>query len=167
MQIISNGLIRFTRKIGFLILFVSLSSFLQTTPIQAEEYDFGDAPDSGVGNGVDNYNTLLEDNGPYHTIKPDLRMGPNTIVDAEADGQPTANADGDDTDDNDDDDGVATPLIFLVGEEPIVDVIIANNTSAPAMLYGWIDYDGDGVFSDMYEKASFEVLDGKSRLGRS
>src|SRR4051812_17827677 len=56
--------------------------------------DFGDAPDTGLGTARGNYNTLLSDNGPRHTIVAGLRMGAN--VDG-ADGgvlqNVTANAD--------------------------------------------------------------------------
>ena len=58
-------------------------------------------------------------------------------------------ADGDDNNNTDDEDGLVDPagdLDLLVGETPTVDVQVTNNTGTAATLYGWIDYNGDGVF---------------------
>lgn len=56
--------------------------------------DFGDAPDP-VGNVRGRYPTLFDVDGARHVIG----LGPvlGSLVDGDADGQPTANADGDDT----------------------------------------------------------------------
>src|SRR5437773_915444 len=56
--------------------------------------DFGDAPDLGGGAGAGDYQTLLANNGPRHTIVAGMRMGAN--VDGETDAFPNARANGDD-----------------------------------------------------------------------
>ena len=58
--------------------------------------DLGDAPDTGAGTGVGNYNTTAADNGPQHTIIANLRLG---LVDPDADDGTLQNAaaDADDT----------------------------------------------------------------------
>ena len=109
-------------------------------------YDFGDAPDS--------YGTLLSSSGPQHIIGvSDVKIG--VIVDDEALGFPSANADGDDIDQApDDEDGVAAADlngISTSNDTFDLDVIITNNIATDAFLYGWIDFDGSGTFdSDEY-----------------
>src|ERR1700675_4005752 len=68
--------------------------------------DFGDAPDLGPGTGPGNYNTLLSDNGPRHTIVVGLKMGAN--VDGDGGGQQNAAANADDVNGSlpDDEDGL-------------------------------------------------------------
>jgi hypothetical protein len=41
-----------------------------------------------------------------------------------------------------------------------VDVTVTNTVGWPATLYGWIDYNGDGVFDNVAERASATVPDG-------
>ena len=73
----------------------------------------------------------------------DLFLGPG--IDAEANGQPTINADGDDTSGIDDEDGVTrTPGVnWQVGGNGSVDVTVTGGTGC---LSGWIDWDGNGIF---------------------
>ncbi|MCA9074874.1 MAG: FG-GAP repeat protein [Planctomycetaceae bacterium] len=127
--------------------------------------DFGDAPDLGVGTGVGDYQTTLADNGPSHTIVAGLFMGAS--VDAEADGLPTANANGDDVDGAlpIDEDGLSHPasdLALTIGGFPSVTVRVTNTTGTAATLYGWIDTNADGVFDNATERASIAVPDGTS-----
>lgn len=118
------------------------------SPAPLETLDWGDAPDTGVGTDEGNYNTLANDNGPRHVIVDTLRMG--LRVDSETDGQPTTNADGDDLNPPtalDDEDGVnPLDLTLVEGEASVVRVTATNQTEASAILYGWIDFDGDGTF---------------------
>ncbi len=129
------------------------------------DVDWGDAPDTGSGSGSGNYNTLADDNGPSHTIVDGLRIG--AVLDAEEDGQPTAQADGDDTNpinDPDDEDGlVLEDLALLAGHQALVRVNVTNLTGEPAVLYGWIDFDGDGQF-EVSERATVAVLDGSDNV---
>ena len=100
--------------------------------------DFGDAPDT--------FGTLLASDGARH-----LDTGPTLGAsrDAEADGQPTATADGDDADGTDDEDGVTFPAVLLAGDSS-ADVTV--NASSAALLDAWADFNGDGTFSGASEQ---------------
>ncbi|HEY2414659.1 MAG TPA: FG-GAP-like repeat-containing protein [Pirellulaceae bacterium] len=123
--------------------------------------DFGDAPDSGPGTATNNYQTLLADNGPRHDIsatQTTLFLGAK--VDGEVDATPSVQANGDDTTTSDDEDGLVEPaqdLLLTVGTTPTVRVHATNLTDLAATLYGWIDYDSDGVFDNVTERASIAV----------
>ena len=100
--------------------------------------DFGDAPDPL-------YPTLLINNGARHIIDGVTFMG--ALVDAEGDGQPTANADGDDLNPPaglDDEDGVVLPVPLIAGQAAIVTV----TASAAGALDAWIDFDADGSWAE-------------------
>ena len=56
------------------------------------------------------------------------------------------NADGDDIASFDDEDGLPNAIDYLGGFEVTVDVDVVNSTADDAILYGWIDYDVNGVF---------------------
>ncbi|MEZ4619120.1 MAG: SdrD B-like domain-containing protein [Caldilineaceae bacterium] len=99
--------------------------------------DWGDLPDS--------YGTTAGNGGPSHAIVGYLYMG--SLIDQELDGRPSANADADDTTNRDDEDGVVFgPL--AVGSSAIVTVTASNNNDEPALLVGWIDFNGDTTFAD-------------------
>lgn len=99
---------------------------------QVVDYDFGDAPDPA-------YPTLLASSGPQHALDGVTHLGAGAS--AEADGQPTAGADGDN------DDGVTFNGTFAVGE-----TVVTTITATPgAFLSVWIDYDGDGDFTGQEE----------------
>ncbi|MCX7420916.1 MAG: integrin alpha [Planctomycetia bacterium] len=124
--------------------------------------DFGDAPDTGAGTGTGNYQTLSSDNGPSHditTTQTTLFLGAG--VDGEADATPSRNANGDDiTTLPDDEDGLTEPaqdLVLTVGSAPVVRVRATNTTGSNATLYGWIDFNRDGVFDNVTERASVAV----------
>ncbi|MFC1995020.1 GEVED domain-containing protein [Chloroflexota bacterium] len=108
--------------------------------IEINGMDFGDAPDS--------YGTLFASNGARH-IPDSIRIGP--AIDAEADGQPTANADGDDSngDTPDDEDGVTLPASINQGDAAAP--VTVNSNTAGAMLDAWIDFDDNGAFDDPTE----------------
>jgi uncharacterized repeat protein (TIGR01451 family) len=110
--------------------------------------DFGDAPDSALGPPWD-YPTLLADNGARHGVVVSFRLGAQ--IDSEADGQPTADADGDDQVSGpnvDDEDGVTLPGFLVTCETASVTV----NASAAGKLDAWVDFDRDGSF-ELGEKA--------------
>ncbi|QJD82955.1 DUF7507 domain-containing protein [Cohnella herbarum] len=115
-------------------------------PLATVNIDFGDAPDTAAGNGPDNYSTVLAKNGPRHELVNDLLLG--TQVTAEPDALQNATATGDDIPKDIQDDGLAVPLPAL----PInatsysLNVTVINNTGSPANLYGWVDFNGDGIF---------------------
>jgi len=104
------------------------------------QYDYGDAPDTyGTTNGA---------NGARHPLDGTTFLGSG--VDAETNGFPGINADGDDTDQTpDDEDGVqfVTPIV------PGQPFDLSVTTSAPGFLNIWLDFNGNGVF-DAGEQAA-------------
>lgn len=100
-------------------------------------FDFGDAPDQP-------YPTLRANNGAWHRINPNVRLGDR--IDGENDGQPTPLANGDDVTPSpldDDEDGVQFPFPLVVGNLGTVVV----DTSTNGFLNAWIDLNGDGIWS--------------------
>ena len=106
-------------------------------------YDFGDLPDPTNATAANDYQTLLNNNGPRHLIDTNLVLG--LSIDAETEGQPSANADGDGTDE----DGIQIPssLNFVPGTVVRLPLIVENNTGDTAHLEAWIDWNGDGIFN--------------------
>jgi len=108
-------------------------------------YDYGDLPDSSIGNGVGNYNTTIEDNGPRHLIIDGLFLG--DTIDADLDGFPTSIANGDDIDDLDDEDGVSffNGLTINPGGTIKLPIEVNNTTGQTSYLEAWIDWNNDGL----------------------
>ncbi|MGJ3237549.1 MAG: SdrD B-like domain-containing protein [Anaerolineae bacterium] len=98
-------------------------------------YDLGDAPDS--------YGTTTASNGAQHVIVSSLRLG--RVIDDEADGQPSVDADGDDTSASDDEDSITFPIL-IAGTTVVLDVTAFNNSGNPTNLVLWIDFDDSGTF---------------------
>jgi serralysin len=124
--------------------------------------DLGDAPDGAGSVSPGNYNTRIVDTGPRHTIIVGLRMGAN--LDADGGSLQNAAANADDTDGAlpDDEDGVVNPasdLVLTVGAQPRIDLRVTNATGVAATLFGWIDYNANGVF-DTTESAAIGVPNG-------
>lgn len=109
-----------------------------------ETLDFGDAPDGP-------YQTLLINDGARHAQPSALFLG--NSVDAEIDGQPTANADGDDNDGNDDEDGVTFVTPLVPGQPTQIDI----TASMPGMLDAWIDFDGNGTWADPQDQIALSI----------
>jgi hypothetical protein len=107
--------------------------------IAVQEIDFGDAPDPS-------YPTLLASDGAAHLLGSGLFLGGS--VDSEADGQPTANADGDDVDGNHDEDGVTFTSPIGGGFEAYLDVV----ASGVGLLNAWVDFNADGDWADAGEQ---------------
>ncbi|MDZ7725412.1 MAG: GEVED domain-containing protein [candidate division KSB1 bacterium] len=101
--------------------------------------DFGDAPDQP-------YPTLLKSDGARHRINPDVFLG--SRIDDERDGQPNANADGDDNAGSDDEDGVSLPSSIHPGQT----VNISVSASTNGFLNAWVDFNGDGDWTDSGEQ---------------
>ncbi|MGG5462106.1 DUF7507 domain-containing protein [Clostridium sp. B9] len=108
--------------------------------------DFGDAPDTGAGNGPGNYSTLLANNGPRHGIVNNLTIG--TQVTAEDDAYQNATATGDDISQGIQDDGPTFPLtnMALNATSYTLPIDVVNDTGEIANLYAWIDFNKDGIF---------------------
>ena len=96
-----------------------------------ERLDFGDAPEQP-------YPTTLAANGARHIINPDIFLG--NRIDAEADGQPSFNAQRDDAAGIDDEDGIRFLTPMVPGSAAVVEAISSTN----ARLDAWVDFNQDG-----------------------
>ena len=94
-------------------------------------------------------------------LSPFIRIG--ATIDAEVAALSGATATGDNvqnTGSANDEDGVSSlPLIFNTDSTYSVTVSVLNNTGATKTLQGWIDFNGDGIFSAT-ERASVNVNTG-------
>ncbi len=124
--------------------------------------DFGDAADTTGGTGTGDYQTLGANNGPSHNIsttQASLFLGAS--VDGEGDASATSRANGDDIASlPNDEDGLIEPsqdLVLTAGTSSVVRVRATNTTGTVATLYGWIDYNRDGVFDNSTERTSVGV----------
>ncbi|MCP4166137.1 MAG: hypothetical protein GY759_09620 [Chloroflexi bacterium] len=122
-------------------------AFVITSQLEEPELDFGDAPDSVP---FPRYPTLLANNGARHQIIPGFYLG--NSIDADADGQPTFQANGDDNDGNDDEDGITFTTPLFPGQPACVTANLTNVASAAAALDAWIDFNGDGDWTDLGEQ---------------
>ncbi|BBC26411.1 beta strand repeat-containing protein [Pseudanabaena sp. ABRG5-3] len=114
--------------------------------ISIQGIDYGDAPDTGAGTGVGNYQTTSTDGGASHTILSTLKLGTN-VPDADSGALQNAAANADDTNGSDDEDGVTTfPTLTTSSSAYSVTVNVFNNTGSAAPLLGWIDFNRNGVF---------------------
>ncbi|HQX51306.1 MAG TPA: FG-GAP-like repeat-containing protein [Planctomycetaceae bacterium] len=128
--------------------------------------DFGDAPDATAGVAVNDYQTLAANGGPSHVID----ATQNTLflgggVDGEAGTQQSLTATLDDrftVGGRDDEDGVlnSDDLFATAGTAPRITLAATNTTGVAAMLYGWIDYNHNGVFENATERAQIAVPTG-------
>ena len=117
-------------------------------------YDYGDDPDTP-------YPTYDSNNGAKHQLIPGgVYLGYS--VDADDDGQPTVDADGDDTDGNDDEDGIIFTTQLVPGQPACIDVI----ASGDGYLNAWIDFNADGDWTDAFEHIfdDYELEDGTSNI---
>ena len=114
-------------------------------PYALIELDYGDAPDAG-GGGTGSYHTLLANNGPRHGTGSPLYLG--TQVTSEEDAYQNATATGDDLFQGIQDDGLSVPLPMLAvaALNYSLSVTATNDTSETAYLYGWIDFNKNGLF---------------------
>ncbi len=117
-------------------------------PAAEEALDFGDADDSPFASI---YPTLLANNGARHVIVPGVFLG--AAIDAEADGQPDGTATGDDKQSAGRArrrvDGVGLPSVLVAGAQPCPCRVVA---SVPGFLNAWIDWNGNGTWSDPGEQ---------------
>lgn len=117
--------------------------------------DYGDAPDATAGASAGNYQTRSQDDGPSHQVIAGLRIGDS--VDGDDGTQQNANATADDLSTDDEDFADAEFLTVIEGRSANVSVNVTNTTSTAATLYGWIDYNANGVFESGSESASVLV----------
>jgi hypothetical protein len=100
--------------------------------------DFGDAPDPS-------FPTTLKNNGARHAIQGEFRLG--NLLDAEPDGQPSADAKGDDAalaGTADDEDGVTFTTPLIPGQAAKIDVIAPRG----GRLDAWVDFNANGTWAD-------------------
>ncbi|MCB9316687.1 MAG: HYR domain-containing protein, partial [Lewinellaceae bacterium] len=119
--------------------------------------DYGDLADNNAPGSypTDATNGGGEGVGPSHVINPNLKLG--ATVDGEPGGQPSANADGDDNNKTpDDEDGVIIPM-FVLNTPADVSISFMNMTGGPAKLTLFIDWNGNGNFTDAGEMYSTTV----------
>ncbi|MBI1311543.1 hypothetical protein GC176_09575 [bacterium] len=126
--------------------------------------DYGDAPDTGAGTGSGNYETLDANGGPSHTIVVGLHLGMAVDGDDGTLQNSSAMADDDFGLAGDDEDGVVSmsDLQSTEGDMPSVTLEATNTTGREATLYGWIDYNGDGLFDNATERGDVTVPSGTS-----
>ncbi len=122
--------------------------------VDVSAFDYGDLPENELSlGGSGDYETTFSLsipglNGPRHMIRSDLTIGAS--VDAEGNGIPQINAFGDDLDGVDDEDGVFPPDTIIRGQNAVFQVFVRNQTSSPAYLHGFVDWNDDGSFEDGY-----------------
>ncbi len=98
---------------------------------EGQELDWGDAPDPS-------YPTMADSSGASHTIVDGFHLGAN--IDAEANGQPSSDAQGDNRQGLYDEDGIFFITPLMPGQQATVEVA----ASADGLLDAWIDFDADG-----------------------
>lgn len=109
--------------------------------VTTQGLDFGDAADP-------TYPTLLASNGARHTVVLSGNPTLGAVVDTEANGAPSAGANGDDLAGSDDEDGVTFATSLISGTTGSVQI----TTGATGGLVNlWIDFNADGDWSDMSE----------------
>jgi len=101
---------------------------------RADTWDYGDAPDP-------TYPTIFQHGGAAHLIAPGLHLGSG--VDAEANGQPNAAANGDGADE----DGVVFAPGIVRGQTASADVTVAG----AGILNVWVDLGRDGFFAQIID----------------
>ena len=118
--------------------------------------DYGDAPDT--------YGTTLASNGARHAIISDVYLGAGK-PDVDTNGTPSVTADGDDVSAaTDDEDGVATiPALSTLDGSYKITVNATNDTTDPARLVAWIDFDGNGTFDT--DEAAARVIPAGTTAG--
>ncbi|MAU00242.1 MAG: hypothetical protein CL608_24140 [Anaerolineaceae bacterium] len=149
--------------------------YIQTNPftiLDADDYtidqgmwieaDYGDAP---AAYPVEADSQANPADAARHIIVPNFYLG--SSVDAETDGQPDANAWGDDNEGNDDEDGVTFEDYIGTAVNPTAVMTIGDanditvNTTVPAgttgYLNAWIDFNGDGDWTDAGEQIATDM----------
>jgi uncharacterized repeat protein (TIGR01451 family) len=119
-------------------------------------FTFATVPPLDLADAAASYGTLLANDGARHGVpgyNPGGHTAPlmlGTLIDVEADGQPSTAADADDTIEVDDEDGVVMPM--LVAGQPASVGVTVTNSGAPARLSAWADWNANGSFADVGEQ---------------
>jgi hypothetical protein len=116
-------------------------------------WDYGDLPNSFNTSGI---------NGARHRTSPGQTLYLGTVApDDEFEGHPTISADGDNATGVDEEAFSQLPSINATISEYALDVPLVNTSGSNATLYGWIDFNDDGVFTAS-EMVSAVVTNGVS-----
>lgn len=99
--------------------------------------DFGNAPETPTSNTA-GYHSSLANLGPRHVINYDIMLGEIVLDESDATSGPTAK----------DNDGTNYPLTIMPFDAATytISVKALNRTGNPATLYGWLDFNTDGIF---------------------
>ncbi|WIH21417.1 GEVED domain-containing protein [Photobacterium damselae] len=134
--------------------------------------DLGDAPDTTVGTGINNYTTTYENDGAMHVQADtddngfiDLRMG--NLWDADLGNLQDIGAIADDNNNFDDEDGVTLVLSATKGENFDITVNVVEDSgraSTGQRLYAWLDFNLDGDWDDAGEQV---VADTSAAIGNN
>jgi subtilisin family serine protease len=125
--------------------------FTMTPKASLTGYDFFNSPAHDYGDAPDSYHTVAANNGAVHGYLQGFGLG--SKLDADGNGHPGPNANGDDSTGMDDEDGV----IFKNAPSPghkfnfTVTVMVPPGTH-PGYLNAWMDLNRDGDFADSGEK---------------
>ncbi|HIF9250640.1 TPA: GEVED domain-containing protein [Photobacterium damselae] len=134
--------------------------------------DLGDAPDTTVGTGINNYTTTYENDGAMHVQADtddngfiDLRIG--NLWDADLGDLQDIGAIADDNNNFDDEDGVTLVQSATKGENFDITVNVVEDsgrTSTGQRLYAWLDFNLDGDWDDAGEQV---VADTSAAIGNN
>ncbi|EPT9248704.1 GEVED domain-containing protein [Photobacterium damselae] len=134
--------------------------------------DLGDAPDTTVGIGTNNYTTTYENDGAQHVQADtddngliDLRMG--NLWDADLGNLQDIGAIADDNNNFDDEDGVTLVQSATKGENFDITVNVVEDSgraSTGQRLYAWLDFNLDGDWDDAGEQV---VADTSAAIGNN
>lgn len=148
---------------GEAIFFIAGTSHHSPGKTGSEDDPFtpdGDTIFSDWGDNPDSYGTTSASGGARHHIIVD---GPflGSALQAETDGQPTADATGD----GDEEDGVTAVVDgnWIAGSTQSIEVEVGNAPGG-ALLAGWFDWNGDGDFDDAGEFFFWNVTEGTNTL---
>jgi hypothetical protein len=124
--------------------------------------DWGDLPENGTDiDGTPRYYTTTEAyDGPRHVYTGSTKIWLGALIDLEADGTVSNNADGDDNDNFNDGDGIVRIPIDEGGAawDSGTGYISATVTGGTGDLYAWFDWNDDGDFDDTGEALSWTGL---------
>jgi uncharacterized repeat protein (TIGR01451 family) len=133
-------------------------------------FDYGDAPDAGSGNGAQNYNTTALHNGASHLLGGQNSPYLGNCVDADDGTAQNVDANADDANGsafkvgscgaNGDEDGVSFTGPFVPGSTATFTV--TSGGPAACLLDAWVDWNGNGVFTDAGEQIASNLAVGGS-----